>query len=52
VLSHLAGLVGSTIKVTLEIEARVPSGTTDDVVRVVTENAKTLKFHSQGFEVE
>jgi hypothetical protein len=52
VLSHLVGLVGSTVKVTLEIEAEIPSGAPDNVVRTVTENSRTLKFISQGFEVE
>jgi hypothetical protein len=52
VLSHLSGLVGSNVKVTLEIEASVPGGVSDDTVRVVTENARTLKFASQGFETE
>lgn len=52
VLSHLSGLVGSNVKVTLEIEASVPTGVSDDTVRVVTENARTLKFESQGFESE
>jgi hypothetical protein len=52
VLSHLVGLVGSTVKVTLEIEAEIPSGAPDNVVRTVTENSRTLKFTSQGFEVE
>ena len=37
---------------TLEIEARVPSGAPDNIVRTVTENARTLKFRSQGFEKE
>ena len=52
VLSHLSGLVGSNVRVTLEIEAEVPSGATEEVVRVVTENARTLKFATQGFEVD
>jgi hypothetical protein len=52
VLSHLVGLLGSTVKVTLEIEAEIPSGAPDNVVRTVTENSRTLKFTSQGFEVE
>jgi len=52
VLSHLVGLVGSTVKVTLEIEAEIPSGTPENVVRTVTENSRTLKFTSQGFETE
>jgi hypothetical protein len=50
VISHLAGLVGSKVKVTLEIEAEIPSGAPDNVVRTVTENGRTLKFTSQGFE--
>ncbi len=52
VIAHLAGLVGSKVKVTLEIEAEIPSGAPDHVVRTVTENSRTLKFTSQGFEQE
>ena len=52
VISHLVGLVGSSVKVTLEIEAQVPSGVPDNVVRTVTENSRTLKFSDQGFEKE
>jgi predicted AAA+ superfamily ATPase len=50
VITHLAGLDGATLRVTLEIEAEIPRGAPDNVVRVVTENARTLKFTSQGFE--
>ena len=52
VIAHLAGLVGSKLTVTLEIEAEVPSGAPEHVVRTVTENCRTLKFNSQGFEKE
>jgi hypothetical protein len=52
VLAHLVGLVGSTVKVSLEIEVEIPSGAPDNVVRTVTENSRTLKFTSQGFEAE
>lgn len=52
VIAHLVGLMGSEVKVTLEIEAEIPSGTPDNVVRTVTENSRTLKFTSQGFEEE
>ncbi len=52
VIAHLVGLVGAKVKVALEIEAAVPSGTPDQVVRTVTENGRTLKFTSQGFEEE
>ncbi|HEV3276303.1 MAG TPA: Swt1 family HEPN domain-containing protein [Terriglobia bacterium] len=53
VVTHLAGLVGSTVRVTLEVEADVPGGAPDNVVRTVTENSRTLKFASNsGFETE
>ncbi len=52
VIAHLSGLVGATVTVTLEIEADIPSGAPDHVVRTVTENSRTLKFTSQGFEKE
>ena len=52
VIAHLSGLVGAKVTVTLEIEAEIPSGAPDHVVRTVTENSRTLKFTSQGFEVE
>jgi len=52
VISHLAGLVGAKVKITLEIEAEVPNGAPDNVVRTVTENSRTLKFTNQGFEKE
>ena len=52
VISHLSGLVGARVTVTLEIQAEVPSGAPDHVVRTVTENSRTLKFTNQGFEKE
>ena len=52
VVVHLAALMGSTVRVTLEIEAEIPSGAPENVVRTVTENSRTLKFTSQGFEKE
>jgi hypothetical protein len=39
------------VTVTLEIEARVPSGVTDLAQRVVTQNGRDLKV-SGGFETE
>jgi len=52
VIAHLSGLVGAEVRVTLEIEAEIPSGAPDQVVRTVTENSRTLKFMSHGFEKE
>lgn len=40
------------VTVTLEIDARLPNGATDQLVRTVTENSRTLKFDSHGFEPE
>jgi hypothetical protein len=40
------------VTVTLEIEAEVPAGVPENVIRTVTENGRTLKFTSQGFEEE
>ena len=50
VIAHLVGLVGSNVTVTIEIAAAVPAGAPDHVVRTVTENCRTLRFSSQGFE--
>ncbi|MFY9943474.1 MAG: Swt1 family HEPN domain-containing protein [Desulfobacterales bacterium] len=52
VIAHVVGLVGARVKVTLEIEAEIPDGAPEQVVRTVTENCSTLKFSSQGFESE
>ena len=52
VIAHLSGLVGAKVKITLEVEAEIPNGVPDPVVRIVTENSRTLKFTSQGFEAE
>ncbi len=50
VIAHLEGLVGADVRVTLEIDANIPSGAPDNVVRTVTENSRVLKFTNQGFE--
>ena len=53
VITHLVGLVGSNVKITLDIDAEIPAGVPDQVVRTVTENSRTLKFGSNsGFEKE
>jgi predicted AAA+ superfamily ATPase len=52
VISHLAGQMGAEVTVILEIEAKLPDGASDQIVRTVTENSRTLKFTSHGFEAE
>jgi hypothetical protein len=36
----------------VKIDAQIPRGVPDNVVRTVTENSRTLRFLTQGFEVE
>lgn len=52
VIAHLAGLKGADVRLTLEIEAHMPEGASEHVVRTVRENARTLKFGTQEFEEE
>ncbi|GMW05568.1 MAG: Swt1 family HEPN domain-containing protein [Gammaproteobacteria bacterium] len=50
VIAHLVGLKGAEVTVTLDISAQMPAGAPENVVRTVTENARTLKFSSSAFE--
>ena len=52
VIAHLAGLLGADVRLTLEIEANIPDGAPEQVVRTVTENSRTLHFDDSGFETE
>ena len=52
IIAHLTGIVGAEVTVTLEINAEIPDGATEQIVRTITENARTLKFTNQGFEEE
>ena len=52
VIAHPSGLLGAHVKVTLEIDAEIPDGPPEHVVRKVTENCQTLKFETHGFKEE
>jgi hypothetical protein len=52
VIAHLVGQAGADVTVRLEIAADLPNGASDQVVRTVTENGRTLKFETHGFERE
>jgi len=52
VIAHLVGQIGAKVTVTLEIEASIPSGASDQIVRTVTENSRSLRFESHEFERE
>jgi len=50
IIQHLAAPDGVELEIRVEITARKPDGYPDDKVRNVTENARTLKFETYGFE--
>ena len=50
ILAHLMALKGSKVTVNLEIEAETDEGFDSQVMRIVAENCRTLKFESHGFE--
>jgi len=52
VLQQLAAVDGAKLEVTVEIQASAADGFPMDRVRVVLENARTLKFHQAGFDDE
>jgi hypothetical protein len=52
VVQHLTKLDGAVVNVTMEIQAEFPDGVSEKTVRDVTENCRTLRFNSFGFEEE
>ena len=50
VIAHLTPLEGANVRITLDIQADVPGGVQQAIVRAVTENCQTLKFDTHGFE--
>jgi len=52
VVKHLTTLYGANVRVTLEIEATVPDGVSEETRRTVEENCRTLRFEGFGFEEE
>jgi len=50
VISHMSGLVGAKVNITLEINIEVPQGISEEIISIVSENCNSLKFKSHGFE--
>ena len=50
IVQHLGGTAGAEVQVTLEIHATIPDGASPELVRTITENCRTLRFESHGFE--
>jgi hypothetical protein len=52
-VERVRGMVGALDRRDLEIQAEIPDGAPEDVVRTVTENALTLRFDAgTGFEAD
>jgi hypothetical protein len=50
VLQHITALPGAEVDVVLEIDAHVPAGVPENVVRTIAENSRALGFDSAEFE--
>ena len=50
VVQHLTKEINADVSVRIEIEANLPDGASEKLVRDVSENCRTLKFNSFDFE--
>ena len=49
VINHLTAINGASVEIKLIVDANIPEGTSQSIVRTVTENCKTLKVEDFGF---
>jgi hypothetical protein len=52
VIANLAGYLGTEVEISVEVKATNPEGFPDHLTRTVTENARTLRLDSYGFETD
>ncbi len=50
IIQHLTSVSGVKVKVSLEVEAKTEEGFTQQAVRTVSENCRTLKVRDSGFD--
>ena len=50
ILQHFAKLSKSSINVKLDIEVSIPDGVSEDFMRTINENCRTLKFETNEFD--
>ncbi|MDR2713099.1 MAG: DUF499 domain-containing protein [Clostridiales bacterium] len=50
IIQHLTSVDGAKVKVSLEVEAEVAEGFTQQTVRTISENCQTLRVRDSGFE--
>ncbi len=52
VIERLTGLVECEVEISIEINAKLPEGFDEAIIRTISENSRTLKFEHYGFEEE
>jgi hypothetical protein len=50
ILQHFSKLPKSSITVKLDIDVNIPDGVSDDFIRTISENCRTLKFETNEFD--
>ena len=50
VINHMTSVDGAQVEISLELNVTSPEGMSPQVVRTVSENCKTLKVRSFGFD--
>jgi predicted AAA+ superfamily ATPase len=50
IIQHLTSILGANVEVSLEINANIPGGLTEQQIRILSENSRTLRFRDHGFE--
>jgi len=50
IIQHLTSADGVEVKVSLEVEAESDDGFTQQTVRTISENCRTLRVRDSGFE--
>ncbi len=50
IISHLTGLEGAKVELTLEVDVTAPNGIPTDIVRIVRENCNSLKVKYNQFD--
>jgi predicted AAA+ superfamily ATPase len=50
IIRHLTSVEGANVKITLEVEAEAPDGFTQQTVRTISENCRTLRVRESGFD--
>ena len=50
IISQILSIEGSKLEVIVEIQAELKDGFSDEAVRIISENARTLRFSQQSFE--